>query len=517
MKPDTKKAASVETETSTGSEKRHSRFSLKNNRKLRIGTTATAITAVVVAVVVLLNIVCGLIADRFPWTLDLTAEKTFTLSEESITVAKSVKKDVEIDVLLSETYFSNPNLGSDELNIVFRQFYLFTKEYQNLSGGHVKVNYVDLVTNPLLGTEYTQKYEASSGDIVFRCGDQHRLISVEDLYEQETDGYTYSYIYSLVEEKLISNITSITSDKKITVAFLTGHGEDETIITSLSSLYQLNGYYTQTIDLSTAAELDPTTEAIVIVGPTQDYANQIEPLQKWLINDGKRGHHLFVYLNPEGENTTLISFLKDYGIEVIDNVVVETDTNSYLPNHPEIPLTAVTQSDLTTSLTGTNKIVAMPATLQLKLNWSSDASTEMDTNHAMVSFGETARLWKKPYTDAVAFTQADEYPIVGMAYAQKHELHDGVRAKTNIVVSGSYLMLQYIQNSQYENEGLALEPLRTLCQLGDVPAFSNKNVSPSAVQYSQAAVSAMYVIFVYGFPAVMMIICLVVFFKRRHL
>ncbi len=489
-----------------------SRFSLRNNRKLRIGATATALTAVIVAVVVVLNVVCGLIADRFPWTVDLTAEKTFSLSEESVTVAKAITKKVEIDVLLSEEYFSNPNLGSEELNIVFRQFYLFTKEYQNLSGGNVTTKYVDLVSNPSLSTEYQQKYDAESGDIIFRCGTQHRVISAEELYEQDTDLYSYSYIYSLVEEKLVSLISSITSDKKITVTFLTGHGEDENLIKTLSSLYQLNGYYTDTANLATGDELDPSTEAIIIVGPTQDYADQIERIQSWLLNDGKRGHHLFVYLNHQGDNKTLTDFLVDYGIEVTSNVIMETDSANFLSNQPDAPLTSVSVTDLTA---GANKVV-MPWTLQLKTSLSSDTESEMETNHTVVSFGETARLQKLPYEE-IELLEADSYPVIGMAYARKAELVNSVRTETNIMVCGSYQMLNYIQSPLYENEALVLEPLFALCDLGDAPPISNKNVSAATVSYSQAASSALSILFMYGIPAVLIVVCLVVFFKRRHL
>ena len=132
---------------SEGKPRKARRFSLKNNRKLRLGATATAFTAVVAAAVVILNIVVGIVYDRFPLSLDLTAERAFTMSDTSREVAKNIKNDLEILVFLEESIFSAPATGSEELNTVLRQFYLFTQEYNSLSGGKVKTQYIDLESN----------------------------------------------------------------------------------------------------------------------------------------------------------------------------------------------------------------------------------------------------------------------------------------------------------------------------------------------------------------------------------
>ena len=47
----------------------------RDTRRLRYGGMATALTAVVVAVVILVNVVAGILNDRFPFNFDLTAEK----------------------------------------------------------------------------------------------------------------------------------------------------------------------------------------------------------------------------------------------------------------------------------------------------------------------------------------------------------------------------------------------------------------------------------------------------------
>ncbi len=491
---------------------------LRTNRKLRIGATATAFTAIVIAVVILLNVACGLLADRFPWTLDLTADQTYSLSEESVAVAKSIKKDVTIEVLFNEDYFSNPNLGSEEMDTVFRQFYLFTKQYGTESGGHVTTKYVDLVATPSLETTYQEKYGATSGDILFLCENQYRIVKVTDLWSEDTDYYTYSNVSSLVEQKLASNISSVSGGKTVTVTFLTGHGEDQDVIASLKTLYELNGYFTQTINFATAAEISDTTGALVIAGPTDDYTiNEIKRLRDWLHNDGNLGRNLFVFCSYAGTCPNLYDFLeKDYGITVTDNLVIETDQNNYLYPYPSVPITTVEGTDLTGVIAGKN--VLMPLTLQLKTSLSSDNTSELLTNHTLVKFPESSRLISTQNLEETEGVKADEYPVIGAAYAHEHAYaSDNQEVENYIMVCGSTAAVTLREEANYENEGLLIEPLRVMCNLGDAPTISDKNVSNDTVSYSSAVVLTLAAIFIVGLPLILIIICLVVFFRRRHL
>ncbi|MBR5540547.1 MAG: GldG family protein [Clostridia bacterium] len=501
----------------------------RSNRKLRLGATATAITVVVAAVIVLINVICGVLADRFPWTLDLTADQTYSLSEESHAVADVVSAPIEIVVLAGEEYFSNPNMGAEEYDTIFRQFYLFTQEYETLSDGKITTTYVDLEKNPTLSSSYEEKYEATSGDILFLCGEQYRKISLDDLLQEDVDYTTYSYtVTSLVEQKLATNISSVCGGKTVTVTFLTGHGESESSIAALKSLYELNGYFTQTLDFTSAATISDTTGAIAIVGPTKDYTlDEIKRLRQWLDNDGKRGRHLFVFANYSGTCPNLYDFLSaDYGITVTSNIIMETDANNYpmdfYGSYPYWPLTTVTSSDLTDSIA--NQKVIMPLTLQLLTDKSSDTEEEILTNHTLVSFPESSRLTaltdllSAESNDDVVQVEADSYPIIGMAYARDLDVVNNQTVINYIVVSGSYQFADYATSSQYQNEGLVLEPLRTVCSLGDTVVISGKDLS--ADTFSVSTLTAQVIglgVFTFGIPLVLVIICLIVFFKRRHL
>lgn len=84
---------------------------MKNNifksRRFKHGSLATIITIGFIVVLVLINLVFGLLTERFPITIDLTADKRFQLTDSSIEYIKDIKDEVNITVCASEYTFEN--------------------------------------------------------------------------------------------------------------------------------------------------------------------------------------------------------------------------------------------------------------------------------------------------------------------------------------------------------------------------------------------------------------------------
>ncbi|MBO5929617.1 MAG: GldG family protein [Clostridia bacterium] len=504
--------------------------SWKSNRKLRLGASATVFTVVVVAAILLLNVIFNILSDRFPWSLDLTPDKTFSLSEDSLEVAEKIPDAVTITAFSQESVFSSPNTGSEEYDTILRQFYHFTKEYDAVTNGKVKTEYVDLEANPALAKTY-EKYGVSTGDILFRRGTKHRVINLNDLVFEEFNAYGDPNVQSLVEQKLATNINAICGEKSITLSFLTGHGEDEQTIEALKKMYEMNGYFTETVNFASAQKIADNAGALVITAPTKDYTqDEITRLRTWLNNNGKMDRHLFVFCNYAGTCPNLYEFLSvDYGITVTDKIIMETDSNKYpmdmYGSYPYFPITTVEKTDLT--LETIDKSVLMPFTLQLKTALTDDDEKELVTNHKLVTFPESSRLVslanlaEAESEEDIVKEKAQEYPIVGMAYAREIKTVDNVTTNTYVVVSGSYqyaLQAAAAQYENYENEGLVIEPIRNVCSLGDTVMISGKNLVSKTVTFSSlTAVTLGLGVFTVGIPLVLIVACLVTFFKRRHL
>lgn len=207
-----------------------------DTRKLRYGAMATGLSVIVIAAVVLLNVVVGILADRFPLTFGPDKDKTFSLSEQGAAVAAQHQKDVQITVFADESVFTTPATGLDEVDTVMRQFHQMAREYGTRTGGKVKVSYIDLTANPTLASQY-EDYgnELTNGSILFEAGDRHQMIHYSDLFNLQQSstsmaGYT---VTSLVEQKLASCLNAVASENQTVVTMLTGHGEDTSAISML--------------------------------------------------------------------------------------------------------------------------------------------------------------------------------------------------------------------------------------------------------------------------------------------
>lgn len=497
----------------------------RDSRKLRFGAMSTVITVVVIAAVVLLNVVAGLLNDRFPLTLDLTSDKDYSLSDQGKEVAAAIENDVEVVVFTDEELFKSPNMGDDRLNMILRQFYQFSREFTNLTDGKVTFSYLDLNTNPTEAQKYSE-YNVSSGSILFLSGERSKTITVNDLYTVEQSYYSGYTVSSLVEQALASGINAVGSGDTVYATILTGHGEDETAIGVLQSLLSLNGYEVDQVDFSSAQEIGENSTIVIIPGPTVDFNdNEIDRLRSWLSNNNQLGRNLMFYCNPQGNCPNLYGFLKeDYGIEVTSNLIQETDTSKVALSMTGALLpTAIPEVTDYTSNSSTGKVVFSNG-LQLILHNDSDPDKASIQNIPLLTFDDSAKLLsvsdassEEGNTSEKLF-DADEYPIVGMAVAHTDTYVDNVLYEANVMVCGSLESLYYINATQYTNEELILDNINALAGRDDAVNISSKTLSNDTLSFSASTciILGIYV-FTIGIPAIMLIICLIVFLRRRHL
>ncbi len=503
-----------------------------NSRKLRYGGMATAVTAVAIVLVVVLNVVVGILADRFPLNLDLTQNKQFTLSEESVAIAKGIEKDIQILVFADEEYFKNPNTGSEEADAIYREFYTAVQQYQSYSGGKVTTQYIDLNKNPTLSADY-EKYEPAAGDMVVVCGDRYKKMTFSDLYEAEAaDSYGYSYTYySLVEKALATRMKVVTAESDKVITFFVGHGEDDNLIQGMQNLYELNGYETEEISLSSGQEVNEKTVAAVIAAPKTDYtADEIERLRKWMQNDGELGRNLMVFTDQTASCPNLFEYLEvGYGLEVTDNLLQETDLNRFYISamtgyDPNVMYADVEDTDYTPDAAG-EKGVVTPYVRQI-LTHKENSTDQVLYNVDLLTYPETAKLLSMnsgseegASTEAV---DAEEYPVIGMAAAVEWDYNsDNEMIQNHVVLCGSSLMgyQDFLQLSTVKNEELMLNTMQEMTGVeGEEITISGKSLTQDTISFAGGTITVVgFGVLTIGVPVVILIVALVVFLRRRHL
>ncbi|MBP3389213.1 MAG: GldG family protein [Clostridia bacterium] len=513
-----------------------------NKRKFRFGSMATVLTVVVVVALVLVSVIGDLLNDRFPVNLDLTAEKTYTFSENSEKVAELVNQDVEIVVFMAEDTFKSPNNGN-EIDVVFKQFYEFTNRYESLTDGKVKTLYLDPTNNPTVYSPYEEYGIEDQYSFLMRTEDRYRVISLSDLYESEYDYYNYTETItgSKVENVLASNLQYLCRQEVTTVTILVGHDEYEGAVTGVTEVLEANGYEVTQQDYTSAKELPETTKALVIAAPSKDFsADEIKRMRTWLNNDDAYGRHLMVLLHPTADCPNLYDFLKEeYFIEVADNVVVETDLSNVFAGYSSpsyYTFADLEDSDYSADLSGRLIFPTSRQIIPLRENNTDYAEYVVP----LVSFSDSAKLNPIAREDEKnedvsteeedTFTDTEKAELVdpdGTAYGALMSVYDSYNndlqqsVSSYVLVSGSADFLtsgwrNYTSNAV--NEAFFLNTVNTVLGNENSIVISTRSLESETLEFDGVVSLVVGLgVFTVGIPVVMLIICLVVFIKRRHL
>ena len=492
------------------------------SRKFRYGTLSTVLTLVVVAAVVLVNVVAGLLNDRFPLNLDLTSDKLFTLSEESRQVAQSIDADIDVVVFAGEENFSDATTDSTAGSIM-RQFYELMKQYEAQSGGHVKTTYLDVVANPTLASRYSE-YEVQSGDILFIGNGKHKKANINDLASYTSSHYSTTISGSQVEKIVASNLVNISSEYTPVVALLTGHDEASYSLQGIQSVLSANNYEVREIDITGSEELGDDINTLVIAAPSKDYTeDEVKKVREWMNNGGNLGRNLAVFVNYQADCPNLYEYLNvDFGIEVTNNLIIETDINRYFRSNQSWLYGDIADTDYTGNSAGDRKALTM-LTRQLLTHRESDTSSTL-FNTDLITYSDSAQLvtLQEGQTEEVTPFEPEETPVVGTAMATRWETgEDGESRTSHVLVSGSQDLVSPALRSYMttvNNEEFTLDLFGEMTGNQETVNISTQSLDQAILSFSggQALVIG-FGIFTIGLPAVTLIICLVVFLRRRHL
>lgn len=310
--------------------------------KFRRGGISTAFTVGFLVVVILVNVIVGILGQRFPsMNLDLTKNNTNTLSEQAVKVVDSVKEPVDIYILATEDQVKSDQILSD-YGLQYSQVGVLASKMQERNS-NIKVQYIDLVKSPTFASEYKND-NLSQGDVLIKSSKRDRVLTYTDLFSVQTsqDGSGSQETYSQVDSALASGVNSVVAENMPIVAFDTGHGE-QIDTTTYKQLLSNNSFETKDFNILTEAVPDKT-QMIVLGCPTTDYTDaEITKLDDFLSSTKIAGDRsLMITFHPsQKEMPKLSAFLEEWGIQVPQAVIVESDQSKMYTNDPSYILSNV--------------------------------------------------------------------------------------------------------------------------------------------------------------------------------
>ncbi len=521
-------------------EKKHRTAGAKRRLQYRAGFTATIVIAV--ALVILLNVIVGVVADRFPITLDISKDKAYTLSEQSVEIAKQVDNKIELIIFADKATFENPSTGVDELDTTLREFNNALKQYNSYSGEKVTYTFINPSQEPQKFAAYSE-YEVESGDMLFLAGERYKTATVydgsysNDLYTIDTSSYNTTGTYTFesnVEKLLASNIYTLSGGEEHIVQVLVGHEEDAYVIDGLKGLYELNGYTFEELTITGSKEFNKDASIMLIPAPEKDYsADEIKRVQEWVYNNGNYGRQLMVFVSPTADCPNLYEFLEvEYKITITDELISETDYNRIQNYNSLYTMTDIPTTDYTISAVGTANVFT-PFTRRLTTTLPAALESNTIGTYAvpLTEYPESAKLTKLESlqspdtaadTDTTYAAPEGDYPLTGMLVCAIDSYNNDTQTAVDgrVLVSGCSAVAysNYLQNSNLKNEELLLGALNQMTGIENAITISSKTISNETVTFSNATALIVGLgIFTIGLPLAVLIICLVVFVRRKNL
>lgn len=503
------------------------------SKKFKHGSLSVVFTVIFVAAIVLINVICNLLLDRFDVKADLTDGGIYTLGEEISEFVKNSESTVNF-------YFTSTEDTLENAGSVYKQTVSFVNDIVGMNKNY-SLEYVDLLTTP----SFSEKYSVSSeGMLVVECEETERYKSFNissDFVRYVIDGTSYDaqtaqmyYYYgyeitdqtSIAEQELLSAIMSVTRVNPIKVAFATGFGETEN--SALVELLEKNAYVVETLDVDTAAEISDEYEILVVNGPTMDYSDEVlNKIDEWLSNNGLYGKNLmyFASVNNPVSTPKIDAFLKEWGIEVDMGYSLQLDGNyAYSVQGMSTPFyqkaEIISDTDYYSAMQlGSNTSFRVNGFRPVRMLWEENSNY---SNTAIIqSYGEDSVIM--PF-DATAETwdentaERGQFNVLVEASKVRFEGTDAIYSR--VIVGGSELLFDeyFITATNYNNGDAAIAIFNKICGNTDqAVTITPKSFTATTYEIDSSQQFGIGITFAVIIPVLIIVLGIVIWVRRRHL
>ncbi len=409
-------------------QKRRYSVSVKN---LSFGAYSTGMIGIVIAIVAAANLVVGEMPAS--WTaIDLTAEKLYSLTDQTKEYVANMQEDVTIYVLVNKEnqdttlgqtlqkyddlsghitveYVDpnvNPRFHLQDVTI----YVLVNKENQDTTlgqtlqkyddlSGHITVEYVDPNVNPRFHLQYTDN-SISMNSLIVESKKRSQVIDYSDIYESSFDYNTYTSTTTGYdgEGQITSALDYVLSDDLPKMYLTEGHGEYALSSKFTEALSKENVAY-ETVNLMNYETVPEDAACILINGAQSDFsADDKDKVIDYLEAGGK----VILVTSFTAEDTPNLDGILDYmGMRVAEGLVVEQNQEHYYRS-PYYLLPALDSDTYTAGIYGKYYIFA-PYAQEIQI---ADAEAEGMTYSSFLTTSDSA-FSKTDYANAENFEKEE--------------------------------------------------------------------------------------------------------------
>lgn len=321
----------------------------RNKKLLKHGTYSMAVTAVVIAIVVVLNLVVQEIPSKYR-EIDLSSQKLYTIGEQTEKILKNLKKDVTL------YYIAQDGTESSDIKNLLEKYEEGSK--------HITVEQKDPAVSPKFASQYTSD-NISNNSIIVVCGDKSKVVDYSSMYETSINYQTYSQEVTGFdgEGQLTSAINYVVSDNMPVLYNLEGHDESSMSETMKETIEKAN-IEIKSLNLLSEEAVPDDAECLFIFAPETDLTKEeADKIISYLENGGKA---LIVSNYTDEDMPNFESVLENYGVQPVDGIVLEGNTDNYVSQNPYYLLPNIESGEITSELSSQSRYVLVPLAQGIK-------------------------------------------------------------------------------------------------------------------------------------------------------
>lgn len=469
----------------------------KKDSTLKYGGYASVMTGLVVIIAIVANMVVG----QFNMKFDLTKNKLYTLSEDTVSLLEGLDQEITIYSIYPE---------ESQISVVTE----ILDKYASYSV-FIKSENVDPYKNPQFAAKYAGSGEVVTvGSVVVETAEGYKIIPQEqlaDVYTNQETGETYMQGIKL-ESVLTGAIRNITSGETLTVYTLAGHGEYELYDDFIKEL-EYGGYSHEELNLITGGVIPEDCEILVINAPAEDItSDELKAINEYLDNGGS----LLVTLGiTASDMSNFNSLLSNYGVASSQRLVIEGSADHVYQTNPYYLIPSLSsQSIISSKLVESSTNSFMPFALNIEL---------LDTKRTTVNiepFMSTSEYaYSKNFVELESSEKTDADPtgpfVLGASITDIDASgeEDGVK----IVLFSATTILESEMNSVVNggNYGLVMNSVDWLSD--NETALRSKSLgADDYLQITQSKAIVVMILSVIVIPLIILVIGLVVTLRRKN-
>lgn len=500
-----------------------------NIRNFKHGTFAVIFTLVFIGVLVLVNVIVGILSDRFNASADLSAGGMYTIDEKTENFVKELDHDITITLLNSESDY-------EAMGTVYKQVNEILKKMK-VANDRITLDYLLLDQNPNFTSRFTgETLEANY--IVVECKDtgRYRIIPADEYITIDQEAYYeayyaayYSgtsfnandYIYSNIEQEAVSAMMYVANDELVRIAFTEGYGELDS--TALRDLLKKNGYEVETINLTQVEEIDTDIDFVVMFAPTMDVdVDNLTKLDRFLDNGGQFDKNVVYFASTsQPETPNIEGFLNDWGLSVGYEAIGQSDTSKIIALtgtlNPYIHLQDVCDTNYAGSTYGNNLYFYGMNMRPVKQIWEGGTKGNIEQEIILKSYDNAFLSPLTQQGDEEFSLDTAESGVFNNAVVA-YRVHSTNQNVSRLVAFGSeyFALDMFLEYSNANNSAFLVNMFNYICGREEGITITPKSFSISGFDMTAGTANTLAVFLCIVIPVIVIVLGIVIWVRRRH-